>query len=463
MTDRDCLWASEKLLATMICGSRRVAPDIASEVRPEWFTDEAKRKVFVTAQSLALKGHAVDPVSVLDALKVTEGPLYEAVWGLTDMLALDLGWEAEAKILHDAHKLRELRAEAKKFAEFTFGASAFDREELAALAERLAKIASDDIGDAAIQNLDDLINANRKEFKAAWDGDSPAVVKTGIPLFDSQLPVVATLVHVVAARPSQGKTALMVAMAKGIAEADETAAVLVVSVEELAADISRRMWAHESRVDSRIFTDPKGFSGSAHEALGQLAAGARGVQRLSKRVGIWTVRGATWQKICRVARRYHRQVTARGWTLRAVVIDYVQKVQDENRRTDRIERIENAMNGFEVLAGETGAAVIVGSQLNRDAAKSLDKQGIPVPAPEHAFGGDSIFHTAAWMMMLVHPSQHEQSDEESPDPSKPARGSFDEHELYVYVGKNRRGKHKGRRFSLHVDFSTGRFSQWRRD
>ena len=158
---------------------------------------------------------------------------------------------------------------------------------------------------------------------------------------------------IVAARPSMGKTALALNMARNAA-VDHGRKVAVFSLEMTARALVLRMLTSESKVDFSVFRSGL-ISVEAHaklmSAAGRLAEAAVWIDDSSS-PSILELRAK--------ARRLHAQ-----GGLDMIIVDYLQLVRGEKRRDSREQEISEISRGLKGLAKELNIPVVALSQLNR--------------------------------------------------------------------------------------------------
>ena len=158
---------------------------------------------------------------------------------------------------------------------------------------------------------------------------------------------------IVAARPSMGKTALALNMARNAA-VDHGRKVAVFSLEMTARALVLRMLTSESKVDFSVFRSGL-ISVEAHAKL-MSAAG-----RLAE-ASVW-IDDSSSPSILELrakARRMHAQ-----GGLDMIIVDYLQLVRGEKRRDSREQEISEISRGLKGLAKELNIPVVALSQLNR--------------------------------------------------------------------------------------------------
>ena len=158
---------------------------------------------------------------------------------------------------------------------------------------------------------------------------------------------------ILAARPSMGKTALALNMARNAA-VDHGRKVAVFSLEMTARALVLRMLSSESKVDFSVFR-----SGLISvEAHGKLMSAAGRLAEAS--VWIDDSSGPSILELRAKARRLHAQ-----GGLDLIIVDYLQLMRGDKRESSREQEISEISRGLKGLAKELNIPVVALSQLNR--------------------------------------------------------------------------------------------------
>ena len=168
---------------------------------------------------------------------------------------------------------------------------------------------------------------------------------------------------IIAARPSMGKTTLVLNMAQNIAIDDERP-VAIFSLEMPAEDVVMRMLSAESRIDfGRLRTG--NFSEDYWRPLSEAAS------RLSKApVFINDNRGLTVQGL----RAEGRRLKGEHSDLALIIVDYLQLLRGTGKYNQREQEISEISRSLKVLAWELNVPIIACSQLSREVERRPDKQ-----------------------------------------------------------------------------------------
>ena len=168
---------------------------------------------------------------------------------------------------------------------------------------------------------------------------------------------------IIAARPSMGKTTLVLNMAQNIA-IEQKRPVAIFSLEMPSQDIVMRMLSAESRIDfGRLRTG--NFSEDYWGPLSEAAS------RLSQApVFINDNRGLTVQGL----RAEGRRLKGEHGDLALIIVDYLQLLRGTGRYNQREQEISEISRALKVLAWELNVPIIACSQLSREVERRPDKQ-----------------------------------------------------------------------------------------
>lgn len=168
---------------------------------------------------------------------------------------------------------------------------------------------------------------------------------------------------IIAARPSMGKTTLVLNMAQNIA-IDQERPVAIFSLEMPAEDVVMRMLSAESRIDfGRLRTG--NFTEDHWRPLTEAAS------RLSEApILINDNRGLTVQSL----RAEGRRLKGEYGDLALIIVDYLQLLRGTGRYNQREQEISEISRSLKVLAWELNVPIIACSQLSREVERRPDKE-----------------------------------------------------------------------------------------
>ena len=168
---------------------------------------------------------------------------------------------------------------------------------------------------------------------------------------------------IIAARPSMGKTTLVLNIAQNVA-LEQKRPVAVFSLEMPSQDIAMRMLATESRIDfTRLRTG--NFSEDDWRPLSD------GASRLGKApILINDNRGLTVQSL----RAEGRRLKGEHSNLALIIVDYLQLLRGTGRYHAREQEISEISRALKILAWELNVPIIACSQLSREIERRPDKR-----------------------------------------------------------------------------------------
>jgi replicative DNA helicase len=205
------------------------------------------------------------------------------------------------------------------------------------------------------------------EFKARHDGTAPRPLVTGFADIDKLVPGLRPgQLTLVAARPSVGKTALGLAFAVNAArDHARCASVYFASLEMSRRDIGERvafMTCGANGIGPRL----RAGEGTADD-LAVIGRAARVVDGLP----LW-VDDTPSQRVGQIASAARRVRRRNGLSL--ILVDYLQLVAPDSRRTDRREQVEDISRGLKRIAREMSVPVVAMAQLNREVEGRSDQK-----------------------------------------------------------------------------------------
>jgi replicative DNA helicase len=163
---------------------------------------------------------------------------------------------------------------------------------------------------------------------------------------------------VVAARPSMGKTALMLNMALNIATKAKQGSVLFFSLEMSKEQLVDRLLAAEAGVDAWKLRTGEGLTDRDFERL------SAGMGELAEApIFIDDTSGITVADLRTKARRLHHQ-----HPLAVIMVDYLQLMSGGSRfaaAANRVQEISEISRSLKILARELNVPVVAASQLSR--------------------------------------------------------------------------------------------------
>ena len=367
-----------------------------SELRAADFTDMLCARVFGAALTLEARGQACDLVTVtafcpdLDASALVE-------------LAQEAAPIASLAAQH-AHSIREAtQRRAVRDAALSLAKDAADPEKplcelLDSTRARLDTLAGTLPSSGATDGVDALCGF----YEDLTSGPVEPVARFGFSRIDDALTIAGGKLVVVGARPSVGKSALLLHLALNAIDAGRR--VLLVSLEMSDTEIIGRMVSRKSGVPAGRISN-RNLSGSEIEHVAESFALLPG-----DRFCISTS-AQTPQDVRRVALR----MKASGG-LDMIVVDYLQLLEAGRKTGSRVEAVGVISRKLKALAQELEIPVLTASQLNRASERN------DAPRLSDLRESGSIEQDADAVILLHAPDEKE----------KPAR--------QLILAKNRQGR-----------------------
>jgi replicative DNA helicase len=205
---------------------------------------------------------------------------------------------------------------------------------------------------------------------------------------------------VVAARPSMGKTTLMLNMALDIATKANQGSVLYFSLEMSKEQLVDRLLAAEAGVDAWKIRTGEGLDDRDFErlsaAMGELAEAPIYIDDTS---------GITVSDLRTKARRLHHQ-----HPLAVIMVDYMQLMSGGSRfaaTANRVQEISEISRSLKILARELNVPVVAASQLSR----LVESRNPPIPQLADLRESGSIEQDADVVAFIYRPYYYDESSD----------------------------------------------------
>jgi replicative DNA helicase len=215
--------------------------------------------------------------------------------------------------------------------------------------------------------LGSLINQSLKDIEELYHKKEQYV---GIPSGFTDLDILTSGLQrgdliIIAARPSMGKTTLVLNIAQNIA-LDQELPVAVFSLEMPARQVAMRMLAAEAQIDFAKLR----IGNITDQNWSNLTQGATTLMEAGNRISIHEARGITIQTVRAEARRLKSQQE----NLALIIVDYLQLLRGTGQYTGREQEIAEISRALKALAWELDVPIIACSQLNRELERRPDKR-----------------------------------------------------------------------------------------
>ncbi len=337
--------------------------DATAKLRPEDFALDSHQRIYRVMTDLLAQGHAVDLITVMDALSKRKeldaigGAAYLAY--LTEGIPRNPNIESYVRIVKDKSLLRQL------LGIFNEGmAAASDQSEDATQVLNNVEVKLAEVADSAIQrgfsNIPDIVASSFGSIDALYEqGREVTGLATHYIEFDKMTSGLQNSeLIIIAARPSMGKTAWAINIGQNCAVRDGKV-VAIFSLEMSKESLLRRMLASEAMVGSRKLQTgfiPREDKGKLISALDRL---------MNSKMFVDDTPGITLAEMRAKCRRLMQQESG----LDLIIIDYLQLMTGPKTggkgAENRTQEVASISRGLKALAKELRVPVIALSQLSR--------------------------------------------------------------------------------------------------
>ena len=399
-------------------------------LKPECFYVDAHQKIFKAMQGLAIKSLPIDMLTVVEELKLREelelvgGPYY--VTKLTNSVVSSANIDAHSRIVLQKFIQRELIRISGEIIGDAYEDSTDVFDLLDSAEGKLFEITNNHLR----KNFDDIDSVLVKTFNRIEDmrnrKDEITGVPTGFPTLDKiTYGWQPTDLIILAARPSVGKTAFALNLARTAAirpKGDDRppTAVAFFSLEMSSSQLVQRILSAESE----IWLEKIARGKLEEHEMKQLYK--NGFDRLSKApifiddsaaLNIFELRAK-----CRRLKNKHN--------VGLIIIDYLQLMSGSaDRNSNREQEISKISRDLKSLAKELQVPIIALSQLSREVEKR--KEGNKMPQLSDLRESGAIEQDADLVMFLYRPEYYEVTTDEF--------GESNKGETHVKIAKHRNG------------------------
>lgn len=396
-------------------------------LKPECFYVDANQRIFKAMQSLANKSQPIDILTVVEELRSREeldlvgGPYY--VTKLTNAVVSSANIEAHSRIILQKFIQRELIRISGEIISDAYEDSTDVFDLLDQAESKIYEVTSTHLRNAyetidsvlvkTIQRIEDLRHKNE---------DISGVPSGFVSLDRVTYGWQSTDLIILAARPSVGKTAFALNLARNAAlHPTKPTPVAFFSLEMSAGQLVQRILSAESEIWLEKISRGKM---EEHE-MKQLYA--RGIQKLSQ--APLFIDDTPALNIFELRAKCRRLKNANN--IGMIIIDYLQLMSGtgENRNGNREQEISNISRSLKGLAKELQVPIIALSQLSREVEKR--KEGNKMPQLSDLRESGAIEQDADMVMFLYRPEYYDINQDEMGDNN---RG-----ETHVRIAKHRNG------------------------
>ncbi len=358
--------AEESILSAILLDNSTLL-DVLEIVSPEHFYRTAHQHIFSAVSELFAKAEPVDLVTLTNILRDKNqledigGAAYLA--RIVDTVPSAVNVQHYARIVRDKSSLRRLIAKANEITQHCYEDSG-DLDQVIDFAEGAVFEISEDKHQAAFHPISKIIETNIDALEIRQNNRA---LVTGVPTGFTQLDqktagLQGSDMIIIAARPSMGKTALALNIARNAA-IDGNVPVAIFSLEMSKESLTERLLCSEARVDSgRLrggFINPDDWT-RITEAASILSEAPIYIDD-SPDISATSIRTKS--------RRLKMDKD-----LGMIVIDYIQLMKGRVATERRDLEISDISRSLKLLAKELNVPVVALSQLNRKLEERADKR-----------------------------------------------------------------------------------------
>jgi len=360
------LEAEESILSAILIDNN-ILLDVLEILSPEDFYKSAHQKIFFSITELFTRNEPTDLVTLTNILR--EKNKLEEIGGATylarlvDSVPLAINAQHYAKIVHGKASLRRLIEKSNAITKRCLEDQG-DVDNVIDFAESSIFEISEHKNKQAFHPISKVIDSNIKTIE---EHEKNKTLVTGVPTGFAQLDNLTSGFQksdliIIAARPSMGKTALSLNIARNAA-VDANIPTAIFSLEMSKEQLSMRMLCAEARVD--FFTVRRGFM--SQEIWVRITDAASTF--FNAPIYIDDSPDISALSIRAKARRLKRD---KGLGL--IIIDYLQLMRGHAAAERRDLEISDISRSMKALAKELDVPVVALSQLNRKLEERSDKR-----------------------------------------------------------------------------------------
>lgn len=377
-------WAEREVIGCLLLN-----PDCAADVAGELptaaaFYGQRNARIYQAIMAILNRGGSLSMRALCETLDIEEHSPEAAEIVEMANIPLSAGAVQAASVVSDAFRRRQAIQTARRLAERAYDASESLTDSLDAEMGELYALASSGHAREA-QALPDVLSEWLYEQREIALGNRRAAISTGLVTLDRYTGggLHPSRLHVLAARPGQGKTALAVNIACAVGEAAGSGrgGALVFSLEMAARELAGRI------ISSRLgpSTPEDALSDGYCEAVASIG------ERMAMSID------HSPEPTIEAIRRKSKQMHARA-PLDLVVVDYIQIVAGQGSLSEN-EFLGRVSRGLKLLARELDVPVLALSQLSRD----IEKRPNPRPRMSDLRGSGSLEQDAdqIWFIQRV--------------------------------------------------------------
>jgi replicative DNA helicase len=394
--------AERSVLGSML-RDNKVIGDVVNVVRAEHFYTDAHQKIFRGLTTLYIdRGQPADLVTLADHLQqerqIEDVGNYPYLAELWDAAPTAANAEYYAKIVREKGMVRALIHASNEILRDAYDQAQPAEELLGSAEHKIFEIANKGVVAQTFSLYDIVAEAyERLDARLKRDNQDAYELPTGfLDLDDKTAGLHKSELVILAARPSVGKTAFALNIARHII-VDQKRPVFFVSLEMSRVELAERLLCCQGKVDGHKLR--KGMLGS-DDTDRLLDAG--GILRKARLF----IDDSPAQNMLRISANARRLRLREKIDL--VIIDYLQLIEPENRRDPRQEQVAQVSRRLKFMAKDLGIPVLALAQVNRGSEDRQDHR----PRLADLRESGSIEQDADTVLMLHRPELYEPGQHE---------------------------------------------------
>ena len=406
--------AEQSVIGSMLMDRDKIS--LASEIiSADDFYNKQLGLIFDAMTELYNEGKPVDPVTLQNKLREKAVPAeVSSLDNLGTILAnvpTSVNMEAYAKIVAEKSTLRKLIHLSEDIEKTCFDDNEPLENILDGAEKRIYEIARNRNAGELVKIDEAVVNALER-IQAAYKAKGTV---TGIPTGFTDLDFKTSGFQpsdliLIAARPSMGKTALVLNIASHMA-LKENKGVMIFSLEMSKEQLINRMFALEARVDAQKLRNGK-LDDSEWEKLVETASQIGG-----SHLAIDDTPGITVNEIRSKCRKFQADNP-----LDIIIIDYLQLMSGTGKSESRTQEVSEISRSLKGLARELNVPVVALSQLSRAVEQRPDKRPMMSDLRE-----SGAIEQDADVVMFIYREDYYKKDTDRPNISE------------IIIGKQRNG------------------------
>ncbi len=369
---------AEQILLGAILINPELIHKISDFLHPTHFFEHLHKKIYAAILSLDQKGQLVSPVTVKLMLEKEEVSLFHDAGGarylheLTLLAMVVINSKDYAHVIHELALKRQLIKIGEEMVN-----DAYDPSPIESVAEQI-EFAQDCLYDLNSNRLKDknyvlIQDSLETSMQAIAEAMSKKEHITGIPTgltdLDNKLcGFQNSNLVIIAARPAMGKTAFAINFALNACKAlhAQGKGVALFSLEMSADEITTRILARETKINSSFLRSGKNLGEEGYNRLRNASSALRNVQFIIDDTPALSI----------AALRTRAKELKRKHNLGIIFVDYLQLLHTSRKGDNRVMEISDITQGLKAIAKELNIPVIALSQLSRAVEQREHKRPI---------------------------------------------------------------------------------------